>query len=95
MCILLQLKRLSFSWKGSYSHKPSVCLDIESISPQLGHIEFLLIHIKNAVFGYADLSVLCTWLLHCTGLKELWVRNHMICSCFPEKFISDPYEHCN
>ncbi|PNF39247.1 hypothetical protein B7P43_G17201 [Cryptotermes secundus] len=69
-----QLKRLSWSW----NHRLDLCrtsiyMDIEFISPQLGHLEFMLVYIKTPIFGRGDLDVLCTWLVHCTALKELWV----------------------
>ncbi|XP_023702061.1 uncharacterized protein LOC111861597 isoform X5 [Cryptotermes secundus] len=70
-----QLKRLSWSW----NHRLDLCrtsiyMDIEFISPQLGHLEFMLVYIKTPIFGRGDLDVLCTWLVHCTALKELWVK---------------------
>jgi hypothetical protein len=96
MLLWLQLKRLSWSWNHEiHVCKASACLDIESISPQLGHLEFLLIYMKIAVFTQEDLDVLCTWLLRCVGLKKLWVRNHKISSCLPEKLMSDSYGHYN
>jgi hypothetical protein len=94
MFLWLQLKRLSWSWSHEInSYKSSFYSDIKSISPQLGHIEFLLIYVKTADFTYAGADILCAWLVWCTALKELWVRNHWICSCLPEKFISDSYSY--
>jgi hypothetical protein len=66
-------------------------LEIKSIALELQRLEFLLVYVKTVSFSECDMIALYTWLAHCIGLKELWVRNGNI---YVEIDAAGPCEHC-
>lgn len=69
----------------------SLCLEIKSIALELKRLEFLLVYVKTVSFSRYDMIALYTWLAHCIGLKELWVRNG---NFYVEIDVAGSCEHC-